>query len=96
MELVLVVTFAGLLGFALRYIVPGRDLHGLAVMPSAAVILGSLGWLIAIWVGIDAGGPWGWVIALGLALVGTTALGIVLPKRRKAADEALWAELTRS
>ncbi len=48
MELVLVVTFAGLLGLALRYIVPGRDLHGLAVMPSAGVILGSLGWLIAI------------------------------------------------
>jgi len=96
MELVLVVTFAGLLGLALRYIVPGRDLHGLAVMPSTGVILGSLGWLIAIWVGIDAEGPWGWIIALGLALVGTTALGIVLPKRRKAADEALWAELTRS
>ena len=96
MELVLVVTFAGLLGLALRYIVPGRDLHGLAVMPSAGVILGSLGWLIAIWVGIDAEGPWGWIIALGLALVGTTALGILLPRRRKAADEALWAELTRS
>ena len=94
MELVLVVTFAGILGLALRYIVPGREYHGLAVMPAAGVILGSLGWLIAIWVGIDAGGPWGWVIALGLALVGTTALGIVLPKRRKAEDEALWAKLT--
>lgn len=96
MELVLVVTFAGLLGLALRYVIPGRDLHGLAVMPSAGVILGSLGWLVAIWVGIDAEGPWGWMIALGLALGGTTALGILLPKRRKAADEALWAELTHS
>lgn len=94
MELVLVVTFAGILGLALRYIVPGREHHGPAVMPAAGVILGSLGWLVAIWVGIDAGGPWGWVIALGLALAGTTALGIVLPKRRKAEDEALWAKLT--
>ena len=95
MELVLVVTFAGALGLALRYIVPGRDMHGIGVMPAAAVILGSLGWLIAIWVGLDAGGPWGWVIALGLALVGTTALGIVLPQRRRSDDEALWAELTK-
>jgi hypothetical protein len=95
MELVLVITFAGILGLALRYVIPGREHHGLAVMPSSGVILGSLGWLIAIWVGIDASGPWGWVIALGLALVGTTALGIALPRRRVAADDALWAELTR-
>jgi len=95
MELVLVITFAGLLGLALRYIVPGRERHGFAVMPSAGVIVGSLGWLIAIWVGLDASGPWGWVLALGLALVGTIALGIVMPRRRTQADEALWSELTR-
>ena len=96
MELVLVVTFAGIIGLALRYIVPGREHHGLAVMPSAGIILGSLGWLIAIWVGIDASGPWGWVLSLGLAVAGTTALGIVLPKRRIAADEALRATLIGS
>ena len=96
MELVLVVTFSGLLGLALRYIVPGREYHALAVMPSAGVILGSLGWLVAIWVGLDASGPWGWVVSLGLALVGTLTLGIVLPRRRKTADDALWATLTRS
>ena len=95
MELVLVVTFAGLLGLALRYIIPGRKHHGFAVMPSAGVIVGSLGWLIAIWVGLDPSGPWGWVVALGLALVGTIGLGIVLPRRRTQADNALWSELTR-
>jgi len=96
MELVLVVTFAGILGLALRYIIPGREHHGVAVLPATAIGLGSLGWLIAIWVGLDAGGPWGWVVALGLAVVGTVALGLVLPKRRKAADDALWSELTQS
>lgn len=96
MELVLIVTFAGILGLALRYIVPGREHHGFAVLPSAGVIFGSLGWLIAIWVGLDASGPWGWVVALGLALVGTIALGIVVPRRRIQADKDLWSELTRS
>lgn len=96
MELVLIVTFAGILGLALRYIVPGREHHGFAVLPSAGVIFGSLGWLIAIWVGLDVSGPWGWVVALGLALVGTIALGIVVPKRRTQADKNLWSELTRS
>jgi hypothetical protein len=96
MELVLIVTFAGIIGLALRYLIPGRELHGLAVLPATAIGLGSIGWLTAIWVGLDAGGPWGWVVALGLALVGTLALGLVLPKRRKAADDALWSELTHS
>jgi hypothetical protein len=96
MELVLVVTYAGIIGLALRYIIPGREHHGVAVMPAAGVILGSLGWLIAIWSGIDASGPWGWVVSLGLTVVGTSALGITLRQRRIAADSALWAELTRS
>jgi uncharacterized membrane protein YeaQ/YmgE (transglycosylase-associated protein family) len=96
MEVVLIVTFGGLLGLALRYIVPGREHHGFAVMPSAGVIFGSLGWLFAIWVGLDASGPWGWVVALGLAVVGTVALGIVLPRRRTQEDDALWSELTSS
>jgi len=96
MEVVLIVTFGGLLGLALRYIVPGREHHGFAVMPSAGVIFGSLGWLVAIWVGLDASGPWGWVVALGLAVVGTVVLGIVLPRRRTQEDQALWSELTSS
>ena len=80
----------------MRYIVPGREHHGFAVMPSAGVIFWSLGWLVAIWVGLDASGPWGLVVALGLAVVGTVALGIVLPRRRTQEDEALWSELTSS
>jgi hypothetical protein len=96
MELVLVVTFAGLLGLALRYLIPGRDTYGFAVMPSAAIILGSLGWVVAIWAGVEAAGPWGWVISLGLALVGTLAVGIVLPRKRTEADAELWKELTHS
>jgi hypothetical protein len=94
MELVLVVTFAGLIGTALRYILPGRQSHGLAMMPSVAIIAGSLGWALSVWVGLDAGGPWGWVVALVLAFAATMTLGIVVPRRRAEADDALVRELT--
>jgi len=94
MELVLVVTFAGLIGTAVRYILPGRERHGLAMMPAAGVIAGSLGWVLAIWVGLDASGVWAWVLSLGLALVTVVALGILVPKRRDEADALRWAELT--
>jgi hypothetical protein len=95
MELVLVVTFAGLIGTALRYILPGRESHGLALMPAGGVIIGSLGWLLAIWVGLDPRGVWSWVLALGLALIGGIVLGVMVPKRREAADAARFEELTR-
>lgn len=95
MELVLIVTFAGLMGLAVRYLVPGREWHGLALMPSLGVVIGSLGWALAIWVGLDAGGVWAWVLALGLTAVGTTIAAVVIPRRRDAADKALWATLTR-
>jgi uncharacterized membrane protein YeaQ/YmgE (transglycosylase-associated protein family) len=94
MELVLVVTFAGLIGTAARYILPGRDRHGLAMMPSAGVIFGSLGWLLAIWVGLNAQGPWAWALSLGIAVVGVVVLGIMVPRRRDEADAKQWAELT--
>lgn len=94
MELVLVVTFSGLIGLALRYLIPGRATHGLLVMPATGIIAGSLGWAIAVWVGLDPAGIWAWVVALGLSVAAPSALGIILPQRRQAADDALWAQLT--
>ncbi len=94
MELVLVVTFSGLIGLALRYLIPGRAMHGLFVMPATGIIAGSLAWAIAIWVGLDPAGIAAWIIALGIAAAVPTAVGIMLPRRRQAADDALWAQLT--
>lgn len=95
MELVLIVTAAGLIGVAVRYLIAGRQSHGLAVMPAAGIIVGSLAWGVLIWTGAPESAWWSWTIALGLATVAAIALALVLPRRRAAADEALWAELTR-
>ncbi|MEJ6507778.1 MAG: hypothetical protein QNL53_06530 [Microbacteriaceae bacterium] len=94
MELVLVITAAGILGLAMRYIVPGRTWHGLAVMPSAGVIIGSLVWVICLWAGFDRSSPWPWVISLGLSVIGCVVIGLRLPQNRKEADTELWAKLT--
>jgi len=94
MELVLIVTAAGLIGTAVRYLVPRRRSHGLAVMPSAGVIVGSLSWGVLIWLGAPETAWWSWTIALGLSALACLALAIVLPRRRAAADEALWVKLT--
>ena len=94
MELVLIVTGAGLVGLLFRYLLPNRDRHGLAVMPAAGVIIGSIAWTLAIWVGLSPVTVWPWLISFGLTLAGVIALGIILPRRRDAADAALWESLT--
>jgi hypothetical protein len=94
MELVLVITFAGLLGAAIRYIVPGRNRHGLGLMPSVGVVVGSLSWVIAVWAGLAPRSVWPWVISLGLTVVVTVWLAIWLPKKRDADDAELFARLS--
>lgn len=96
MELVLVVTFAGLIGGALRYMIPGRDRHGLGLMPSVAIMVGSLTFVASVWLGLAPRSVWPWVIALGLAAAVVVWLGVWLPKRRDADDERLFAELTET
>ena len=94
MELVLVVTFAGLLGAAIRYMVPGRDRHGLGLMPSVGVIVGSLSYMIVVWAGLAPRSVWPWVISLGLTVIVCVWLAIWLPKKRDADDAAMFARLT--
>ena len=94
MEIVLVVTFAGLIGAAIRYMVPGRDRHGLGLMPSVGVIVGTLTYVIAVWAGLAPRSVWPWVISLGLTVVACVWLAIWLPKKRDADDEAMFARLT--
>jgi len=94
MEIVLVVTFAGLLGAAVRYMVPGRDRHGLGLMPSVGVMVGTLSFVIAVWAGLAPRSVWPWIISLGLTVIVTVWLGIWLPKKRDVDDEALFTSLT--
>lgn len=96
MELVLVVTFAGLIGGALRYMIPGRDRHGLGLMPSVAIMVASLAFVLAIWLGLEPRSVWAWVISLGLGTAAVVWLGVWLPKKRDADDERLFAELTET
>jgi len=94
MELVLVITFAGLIGTAIRYMVPGRDRHGLGLMPSVGVIVGSLAFVIAVWAGLAPRSIWAWLISLGVTVAVTLWFAIWLPKKRDADDEAMFTELT--
>jgi type II secretory pathway component PulM len=94
MELVLVITFAGLVGTAIRYMVPGRDRHGLGLMPSVGVIVGSLAFVIAVWAGLAPRSIWAWAISLGITVGVSVWLAIWLPKKRDVDDESMFTQMT--
>ncbi len=94
MELVFVVTFAGLFGSLIRYLVPGRDRHGLGLMPSVAIIVATLSWVAVVWMGLEPRSAWPWIISFGLSIAATVWLGLWLPKKRDAADAELFERLT--
>lgn len=94
MELVLVVTAAGLIGTILRYLIPGRDRHGLIVLPSMQVAVASVLWTASIWLGLTPDSMWPWLVSLVVSTGTTVFLGFYLPKRRDADDAALVERLT--
>lgn len=94
MELVLIVTFAGLIGGTLRYLIPGRDRHGMIVLPALQIAVASVLWTGSVWLGLAPDTIWPWLVSLVLSTAGTIALAIYLPKRRDRDDEELFAELT--
>ena len=96
MELVLIVTFAGIIGAAARYLIPGRDRHGLGLLPSVGVIIGSLAWSLSVWLGAQPDTALPWLISLVLTTVGVSALAIQLPKKRDADDATLFRDLTET
>ena len=94
MELVLVVTAAALIGATVRYIVPGRDRHGMIALPALQVALASILFVAAMWLGLDPRSVWAWLIALVLSTAAHVAAALWLPGARDRADEQLLAELT--
>lgn len=89
MELVLIVTFAGLIGALVRYIVPGRDRHGLLLLPMLQIAAASILWTASLWLGLTPTSVWPWLVSLVLSTAGIVALAIWLPGRRDAEDREL-------
>lgn len=96
MELVLVVTAAALIGAAVRYLVPGRDRHGLIALPALQVALASVLFVATMWLGLEPQSIWAWLIALVVSTAAHIAVAIWLPGARDRADEQLYNELTDS
>lgn len=86
MEIVYVTVVGAGIGLLLRYVLPGREVYGVALMPALGAAVTAATWAGLTWLGWKADGGWIWVAALGAATVVPLVVALVLSRRRQAAD----------
>lgn len=94
MELLFVVLIAAGVGFALPFLLRGRETYGVALPAAVASAVASVVWVGLAWLGWGFDGTWIWVVSLVVASLAALAVAIVLPPRRRAADRALLTRLS--
>ena len=64
MELLVILAYAGILALVAPYVLPKSDFYGKLVPFSAAMVAGSVLWLILTWVGFAYDQAWIWFIVM--------------------------------
>lgn len=95
MELLFVTVIGGAFALGVRYLVPGRQTHGLLLVPMIGAAATAAVWAICVWLGLTFDGGWIWVISLVLGPLTALTVALVLPKRRAAADDELLERLMK-
>jgi hypothetical protein len=94
MELLFVVLIAAGVGFALPFLLRGRETYGVALPAGVAAAVASVVWVALLWLGFTFDGGWIWLISLAAGSLAALAVALRVPRRRHAADRALLAELS--
>lgn len=96
MELIFVTVIGVALGLIVRYTVPGRQTHGILLLPALGGVVTAAVWVGLVWLGWTFDGGWIWVASLGAAVVVCLLVAALLPRRRRAHDAARFHELQRT
>jgi len=96
MELLFVCIAAAGIGAIARYLLPGRESHGVLLLPAIATAVGATVWALLTWLGMPFDGGWIWFVTLALSAVAAVGAGILLPRQRRDADARQLATLSRS
>ncbi|PRY69440.1 hypothetical protein B0I08_102113 [Glaciihabitans tibetensis] len=93
MELLFSTVIALGIGFIISALAPARDTLGTLLVPAASGAVSMVVWVALVWAGLRFDGTWIWVISLLAGGLAALAIALVLPKRRRAADEELHQRL---
>lgn len=96
MELLFVVLGGVFLGAFARYTIPQRHSYGAFLLPALGGTVAAIVWAALTWLGWRFDGGWIWVVSLVLAALMSIAAAIVIPRRRRTADDRMLVRLISS
>jgi len=93
MEMLFAVLGGLILSLAVHFALPRRELRGAALLAAIGTAVSAVVWSALTWLGLPFDGGWIWVASIAAGPVVALIAGLVLPKRRIAADEQLFEKL---
>lgn len=86
-QLIYAAVIGAFIGVILHYVLPGRHLTGLFLLPAIGAAATCVAWAAAVWAGFKLDGGWIWLVSLGAAAIASLLVGLLLPRARKIGDE---------
>ena len=86
MELVYVTVIGAGIGLLLRYVLPGRQVYGVLLLPAVGAAATAVVWVGMVWLGVTFDTPWIWVASLSASLVASAVVAVAVSRRRIAWD----------
>ena len=96
MELIYVTAIGIALAVIVRYLVPGRQTHGILLIPAIGGAGTAVVWVALVWLAPTSDGGWIWVASIAAGVIASIVAAAILPRRRKLADEAKFKQLARA
>lgn len=96
MELIFVTAIGLSLAVLVRYLVPGRKTSGLLLIPAIGGAVTCAVWVALVWLGLTFDGGWIWFISLAAGVIASVVAAVILPKRRRIADDELFKRLSHA
>jgi len=83
MEIVYAVVVGAGAALLLRYLLPGRDTYGIALLPAIGAAVTAAIWAGMSWLGFDFDGNWGWLwlASVGGAIIVSLVVGLLVGTR---------------
>lgn len=91
MQILLALIFGAVVGLAAHFVLPHRELRGVALAPVTGAVAAAVSWTALTWMGLGADSPVPWIVSIVAPAITTVALVPLVSRARRDSDAALRA-----